>query len=287
MVKDNSKITLVECPRDAMQGWPEYIPVDTKAIYLNALLKVGFDILDFGSFVSPKAIPQLRDTKEVIRKIDLSNTKTKLLAIVANVRGAEEAVAFDEITYLGFPFSVSEEFQKRNANSTIEEAVKRVEEIQNLCINNGKNLVVYISMGFGNPYGEAWDAHIVMSRVSQLIDTGVKVLALSDTIGVSNPENISHLFSHLIPAFPEIEFGAHLHSKPVSWKEKVVAAEKSGCRRFDSAFMGIGGCPMADDDLVGNLATENLIDYFGGTEKLKLNMNAYKESLKLANEIFH
>ena len=287
MVNNNNKITLIECPRDAMQGWPEYIPVQTKINYLNSLLKVGFDTIDFGSFVSPKAIPQLRDTTEVLKGLDLSGSDSKLLAIIANVRGAEEALGFDEISYLGFPFSVSEEFQRRNANSTILESLKRVEEIQNLCVIKNKQLVIYISMGFGNPYGEPWSAEIVITWVKRLAENGIQRIALSDTIGVSNPENITHLFSNLIPEFSEVVFGAHLHSHPHNWKGKIIAAEKSGCRRFDSALKGIGGCPMADDELVGNLATENVVSYFGGPEILGLNSKFLDKSLILANEIFH
>jgi hydroxymethylglutaryl-CoA lyase len=282
-----SNIKLIECPRDAMQGWIEYIPVEKKTAYLNALLKVGFDTLDFGSFVSPKAIPQLRDTKEVIRGLDLTTSTTKLLAIVANIRGAEEAVSFDEITYLGFPFSVSEEFQKRNTNSTIAESLSRVGEIQSLCVRNNKKLVVYISMGFGNPYGDPWSADVVIKWVQKLAGLDIKIISLADTIGISNPGNITHLFSNLIPEFRDIEFGAHLHSNPEKWREKVEAAEQSGCKRFDSALKGIGGCPMAADELVGNLATENIISYFGGLQSLGLNQEAFNESMKIAGEIFH
>jgi hydroxymethylglutaryl-CoA lyase len=285
MVKDH--ISLVECPRDAMQGWTPYIPVSKKIGYLNALLKVGFDTIDFGSFVSPKAIPQLKDTSEVIRGLKINDSSSKLLAIVANLRGAVEATAFDEISYLGFPFSVSEEFQRRNTNSTIAESMKRVAEIQSLCTSSGKKLVIYISMGFGNPYGEPWNSDIVINYVKQIAKMGIRTIALSDTIGVSNPKNITHLFTHLIPAFPEIKFGAHLHSHPETWKEKVEACEKSGCLRFDSAMKGIGGCPMANDDLVGNLATENVVSYFGGTDQLGLNKEAFDESLKIAAGIFH
>jgi len=287
MVDSKQKIKLVECPRDAMQGWHEYIPVDIKINYLNSLLKVGFDTLDFGSFVSPKAIPQLRDTKEVLKGLDLSNTATKLLAIIANTRGAEEAVVYDEISYLGFPFSISEEFQRRNTNSTIEESIIRVDEIQSLCQKNNKELVVYISMGFGNPYGEIWNADIVIHWVKKLVQRDIKIIALSDTIGVSNPENITHLFSRLIPEFHGIEFGAHLHSNPKNWEEKVMAAENSGCLRFDSALKGIGGCPMAADELVGNLATENIVNHFGGPEKLGLNPVVFNDSMKIASTIFH
>lgn len=282
-----SEIKLVECPRDAMQGWEEFIPTGQKIRYLNSLLKVGFHTLDFGSFVSPKAIPQLRDTEEVLAGLDLSSTKTKLLAIVANVRGAEQALNHDEISFLGFPFSVSEEFQKRNTNSTIEESLMRVEEIQKLCIKKNKSLVIYISMGFGNPYGEPWNAEIVIKWVRRLSAMGIKIIALSDTVGVSNPVNISSLFTQLIPEVKEVEFGAHLHSNPLTWLEKVEAAYQSGCKRFDSALKGIGGCPMANDDLVGNLATENLVSYFKGIQDLQLQDAAFRDSLAIAAEIFH
>lgn len=282
----NEKIKLIECPRDAMQGWSEFIPTEKKVEYLNSLLKVGFDTIDFGSFVSPKAIPQMRDTAEVLNHLHFSSTASKLLAIVANSRGAGDAIKYEQISYLGFPFSVSEEFQKRNANSTIDESLKRVEEIHSLCLNSGKDLVIYISMGFGNPYGEPWNADIVIHRVKQLEDIGIRIIALSDTVGKSTPESISHLYTHLIPAFPHIEFGAHLHSSPDTWKEKVTAAYESGCVRFDSALKGIGGCPMADDILVGNLATENVIEYFGGVGRLGLNLKAYNESVRIAENIF-
>ncbi len=281
------KIKIVECPRDAMQGWEPWIPTEIKIKYLNSLLKVGFDTLDFGSFVSAKAIPQLKDTKEVLAGLDLTNTKTKLLAIVANVRGAEEAAQYKEIQFLGFPFSVSEEFQKRNTNSTIEESLERVREIQSICERSGKQLVIYISMGFGNPYGEHWNKDIVIHWVKKLTAEGIKIIALSDTVGVSTKENISYLFSHLIPEFPEVEFGAHLHSDVTSWLEKVEAAKQSGCLRFDSALKGIGGCPMANNDLVGNLATENLVSYFGGISALNLSKAEWEKSFEIANEIFH
>lgn len=285
--KKMNEIKLIECPRDAMQGWPEFIPTEQKILYLNSLLKVGFDTLDFGSFVSSKAIPQLRDTPEVLAGLDLSSTGTKLLAIVANVRGAEQAVSYDEISCLGFPFSVSEEFQKRNTNSTINESLSRVEEIQKLCIQRDKTLVIYISMGFGNPYGEAWNPEIVINWVRKLSEMGIRIIALSDTVGVSNKENIAALFSQLIPEISGVEFGAHLHSHPMTWQEKVEAAYMSGCRRFDSAMKGIGGCPMANDDLVGNLATENLVAYFKGISDLGLKENAFRDSLSMAAGIFH
>jgi len=278
---------MIECPRDAMQGLHDYIPADVKAKYINALLQVGFDTIDFGSFVSPKAIPQLRDTKEVLQQLDLSYTKSRLLAIIANVRGAEEAVAFDQINYLGFPFSVSEEFQKRNTNSTILESLKRVEEIQGLCLKHNKQLVVYISMGFGNPYGEPWNAEVVIKWVKRLADLGIKIVALSDTVGVSNPENITHLFTHLIPEFKDVEFGAHLHTHPQTWEEKIDAAYKSGCRRFDSAMKGIGGCPMAKDDLVGNLATENLTGWSKKNHvETGLDESAFAAAMKMAGLTF-
>lgn len=278
--------TLIECPRDAMQGWVHTISTADKISYINALLKVGFHTLDFGSFVSPKAIPQMADTKDVLKGLDLSSTHSKLLAIIANVRGAEEAAAFDEITYLGFPFSVSEEFQRRNTNSSIEESLKRVEEIQQICLSKNKQLVVYLSMGFGNPYGEKWSPEIVIHWAKKLAGMGIKTLALSDTIGVSNPENISLLFSALIPEVKEVEFGAHLHSHPDTWKEKIEAAVSSGCVRFDSAMKGIGGCPMAKEELVGNLATENLVSYFGGAEKLGLSKEAFDKAILQAGGIF-
>jgi hydroxymethylglutaryl-CoA lyase len=282
-----NKLKLIECPRDAMQGLHDYIPVEVKVRYINSLLKVGFDTLDFGSFVSPKAIPQLKDTKEVLAKLDISATKSKLLAIIANVRGAEEAVSHDQIKYLGFPFSVSQEFQKRNTNSTIEESLIRVEEIQNLCLKHNKEMVLYISMGFGNPYGEPWNADIVIKWVKVLAGLGIKIIALSDTVGVSNPENITHLFTRLIPEFMEIEFGAHLHTNPALWEEKIEAAYESGCRRFDSAMKGIGGCPMAKDELVGNLATENIVDWCKRKSiETGLDSMAFAESLNMAGITF-
>ncbi len=277
---------LIECPRDAMQGWVHLIPTEQKIRYINSLLKVGFDTIDFGSFVSSKAIPQMADTRNVLEGLDLSNTGSKLLAIVANVRGADDAAAYDEISYLGFPFSVSEEFQKRNTNSTIEESLLRVEEIQDICLRNNKKLVVYISMGFGNPYGEEWNAELVIKWVKRLSLMGISIIALSDTVGVSNPENINQLFSALIPEVKTVEFGAHLHSHPDKWAEKITAAVNAGCVRFDSALKGIGGCPMAKDELVGNLATENLVQHFGGIEKLGLNQQAFNASMQLAGEIF-
>ena len=253
---------LIECPRDAMQGIKTFIPTEKKIAYINLLLEAGFDTIDFGSFVSPKAIPQLADTSEVLKGLDLSNTPSKLLSIVANTRGAIDACAFDEISYLGFPFSISETFQQRNTNSSIEASLVRVEEIQNLCLKYDKRLVVYISMGFGNPYGDLWHPDIALQWSEKLYrELDVRILALSDTIGVSNEQNITALFQDLIPAFPEVEFGAHLHTTPDTWEEKVSAAYKAGCRRMDGALKGFGGCPMAADSLTGNMATENVISW--------------------------
>ena len=252
---------LIECPRDAMQGLPDFIPTATKIAYINALLRVGFDTLDFGSFVSPKAIPQLRDTAEVLVSLDLSISKTKLLAIVANLRGAKTAVQHPEISYLGFPLSVSATFQRRNTNQSTAEALADVAAMHELCERSGKTLVTYLSMGFGNPYGDAWSAEIVTDFTKQLAALGIRVVALSDTIGASTAATIAPLFSALIPAFPGIEFGAHLHTTPATWREKVDAAYSAGCRRFDGTVGGFGGCPMAADELTGNMATENLLTF--------------------------
>jgi len=257
------KLKLVECPRDAMQGIKDFIPTAKKIEYINRLLKVGFDTIDFGSFVSPKAIPQMADTTEVLAQLDLSASSSKLLAIIANPRGAEDACKHDAISYLGFPFSISETFQQRNTNSTIAESLDRVKEIQDLCLKHNKTLVVYISMAFGNPYNDPWNTEVAIHWCEKLHkELGIKILALSDTIGVSNPENISALFSALIPSLPEVEFGAHLHTTPNTWSEKIEAAYRSGCRRFDGAIKGYGGCPMAKDDLTGNMPTEKMLSWF-------------------------
>jgi hydroxymethylglutaryl-CoA lyase len=253
---------LIECPRDAMQGIHDFIETEKKVKYINSILKCGFDTVDFGSFVSPKAIPQMRDTAKVLEQLDLSATSSKLLAIIANVRGAQDAIEFEEIQYLGFPFSISETFQQRNTNSSIAESLIRVEEIQDLCVRNKKQLVIYISMAFGNPYQDEWSSDVVYNWTKRLSRLGIKIIALSDTIGVSNPDNISNLFNKIIPEFPEIEIGAHLHTTPNTWEEKVHAAYASGCRRFDSAIKGYGGCPMASDKLTGNMPTENLLSFF-------------------------
>jgi hydroxymethylglutaryl-CoA lyase len=282
------EIKIIECPRDAMQGIHEFIPTQLKADYINSLLKVGFNTLDFGSFVSPKAIPQLKDTAEVLSKLELSNTTSKLLSIVANKRGAVDACQFEEINYLGFPFSVSETFQQRNTNSSIEESLSRVEEIQNLCLKNKKELVVYLSMAFGNPYEDKWNEDIVAQWAEKLhTKLDVNILALSDTIGTSNNENITSLFSTLIPEFEKVEFGAHLHTTPDSWKEKITASIESGCNRFDGAIKGFGGCPMAADELTGNMPTEKMISYFEEQNfETKLNNGNFLDSMKKSSEIF-
>jgi hydroxymethylglutaryl-CoA lyase len=282
-----TKISLIECPRDAMQGWPHFIPTEKKIEYINALLEVGFDTIDFGSFVSPKAIPQMADTGEVIRNLELGIGNTKLLAIIANERGAQEAVVFDEIDYLGFPFSVSETFQKRNTNSTIAESLGRVEEIQNLCIKNRKELVVYISMGFGNPYGDVYSEAIVFDWVNKLVDMDIKIISLADTVGLATTEQVYSVTKYLVDSLPEIEIGVHLHSTATNWKEKVDAALQAGCKRFDGALKGIGGCPMADDELVGNMDTELMIPYFKEKNLMNnLDMDALEKCSMLASEIF-
>lgn len=268
------KVEWVECPRDAMQGLSWFIPTDQKVKYLNLLLSVGFDVLDFGSFVSPKAIPQLRDTAEVLKQLNL-NDQTSLLAIIANKRGGETACEFDEIKCLGFPFSISETFQQRNTNSSIFESLETVEYLQSLCAKNKKELIVYISMAFGNPYGDVWNDEIALKWVGKIADLGVKTIAMSDTVGVAKEEDIKTIFSTLIPAIPHVKFGAHLHCTPGNWKGKVSAAWESGCRRFDSAMKGFGGCPMAKDELVGNLASENL-DLFLHEKMVKTNIDPDK-----------
>jgi hydroxymethylglutaryl-CoA lyase len=252
---------IIECPRDAIQGIKHFIPTEAKARYLNQLLKVGFDTIDFGSFVSAKAIPQMEDTAAVLNLLDLDNSKSKLLAIIANERGAVEACQFEQISCLGYPFSISETFQLRNTGATIAQSLDRVKLIQELCVQYNKQLVIYISMGFGNPYGDAWNSDIAIEWVDTLSRLDINVFSLADTVGVANPQTISHLFSHLIPAFPDLEFGAHLHTTATTVNEKLDAAWLAGCRRFDSAILGYGGCPMAMDDLVGNMPTEQLVDF--------------------------
>jgi len=278
---------LIECPRDAMQGWHSPISTEDKISYLNALLKVGFDTLDCGSFVSPKAIPQMADTALVIPRLKRDASRSKLLAIVANQRGAEEAVVFDEIDYLGYPFSISETFQLRNTNKTIAGSLELVDSLQELCIKNSKQLVVYISMGFGNPYGDPYDEAVALQWVDELVKMNIHTISLADTVGVATPDVITRLFASLIPAYPTVEFGAHFHSAPHNWEEKVAAAYEQGCRRFDSAIKGIGGCPMAKDELVGNLATENLLDYcVRQHEALKLDLSALAAAQQIAERIF-
>jgi hydroxymethylglutaryl-CoA lyase len=280
------KVKIIECPRDAMQGIKTFIPTETKVQYIQSLLRVGFDTLDFGSFVSPKAIPQMQDTAEVLAQLDLSKTESKLLAIIANTQGAKLASVHKEINYLGFPFSISENFQMRNTHKTIAESLVTLEEILEIADQTNKEVVAYLSMGFGNPYGDQWNVEIVGDWTEKLAKMGVKILSLSDTIGSSTPEVIDYLFSNLIPKYPKIEFGAHLHTTPDKWHEKVDAAFKAGCTRFDGAIQGFGGCPMAKDDLTGNMPTEKLLSYFTA-EKANTNLSAmsfesaYNEASKL------
>ncbi len=282
------KLKVIECPRDAMQGIIDFIPTEKKASYINQLLNCGFDTIDFGSFVSAKAIPQLKDTVEVLDKLDLSNTETNLLAIIANERGAEEAVQFEEIDFLGFPFSVSETFQKRNTNATIEESWARLETIQNLAFKNNKDLVVYLSMGFGNPYGDVWNSDIVIKWSERLYnELGIKILALSDTIGCATPTLVSSLFKDLIPELKNVEFGAHLHTVHENAKSLVEAAYSSGCRRFDGAIKGFGGCPMAANDLTGNMPTELMLQWFQENEiSTGIDNQEFKRAFEMSGSIF-
>ncbi len=287
MESTNQPMKIIECPRDAMQGLHDFIPTEKKIKYINQLLKVGYDSIDFGSFVSPKAIPQLVDTAKVLANLDLSATKSKLLAIIANVRGAEQAIQYKEIQYLGFPFSISETFQQRNTHSSIAQSLDSVKRIQELCVANNKELVLYISMGFGNPYGDEWSTATAEKWVFEMDRLGVKIISLSDTIGIANPESITYLFSSLIPSFPHVEFGAHLHTTPATWREKIDAAYNSGCKRYDGAIKGFGGCPMAADDLTGNMPTENLVSYF--EEKnidLGLNKDEFLQSMVASYDVF-
>ena len=282
------ELKIIECPRDAMQGMIEFIPTEQKVRYINHLLQCGFDTIDFGSFVSPKAIPQMRDTADVLSKLDLSNSKSKLLAIIANERGAEEACSFDKINYLGYPFSVSEEFQRRNTNSTIEETLKRVEFIQNKTVLSGKKLVIYLSMGFGNPYGEHWSPDLVLKWTERLVDLfGIEIIAISDTIGSAKKEDITFLFNSLIPELPKIEFGAHMHVRPDNAREIIDIAYTAGCRRFDSAIRGFGGCPMAKDDLTGNMPTEIILDYFTiNNINTSIDNSLFEKALQVSTTIF-
>ncbi len=278
---------IIECPRDAMQGISEFIPTELKINYINQLLQVGFDTIDFGSFVSPKAIPQLSDTAEVLDRLKLENTNSKLLAIIANTRGAESAVQYEQITYLGFPFSISETFQQRNTNKSIVEALNTLDEIQGLCVKHSKKLVAYISMGFGNPYGDPYDVDLIAKFTDLLTTMEIKIISLADTIGVSTKENINYLYTNLIKDYPQVEFGAHLHSNPASAAEKIEAAYEAGCRRFDGAIRGYGGCPMAKDELVGNIATELIVSLLESKNpNLGLNKAELDASILASSAIF-
>lgn len=283
----SEEVKIIECPRDAMQGIKAFIPAEEKAKYIQALLSCGFDTIDFGSFVSPKAIPQMVNTAEVLSLLDLSKTESKLLAIVANVRGAQNACMHEEIQYLGYPFSISENFQMRNTHKTIEQSVEALKEILQIAHANNKEVVTYISMGFGNPYGDPWNVEIVGEWTEKLAEMGARILSLSDTVGTSTPENITYLFSNLIPKYSDIEFGAHLHTTPTKWHEKVEAAFTSGCRRFDGAVQGFGGCPMAKDELTGNMPTEKMLSYFTA-KKVTTNVNwmAFEAAFNKATELF-
>ncbi|HUH46903.1 MAG TPA: hydroxymethylglutaryl-CoA lyase [Arenibacter sp.] len=280
-------IKIIECPRDAMQGIKAFIPTENKVKYIQSLLNCGFDTIDFGSFVSPKAIPQMADTAEVLRQLDLSRTQSKLLAIVANVRGAEEAADHAAIHYMGYPFSISENFQMRNTHKTIAQSVDTLAEILKIANDTGKEVVTYISMGFGNPYGDPWNVEVVGEWTDKLVDMGVGILSLSDTVGTSTPEVIDYLFSNLIPKFPKIEFGAHLHTVPFKWHEKIDAAYKAGCRRFDGAIQGFGGCPMAKDELTGNMPTEKILSYFTKEKQdTHVNWMAFEAAFNKASDLF-
>lgn len=281
-------VKLIECPRDAMQGIKDWIPTQKKAQYIQSLLKCGFDTIDFGSFVSPKAIPQMADTAAVLSTLDMSETQTKLLAIVANIRGAKEALAHPQITYLGYPFSISENFQMRNTHKTITQSIATLSEILALSAASNKQVVTYLSMGFGNPYGDPWNVDIVGRWAQKLSQMGVTILSLSDTVGSSTPETISYLFSNLIPTYPNIEFGAHLHTTPTAWHEKIDAAYKAGCRRFDGAIQGFGGCPMAKDELTGNMPTEKMVSYFTA-QKTKTNIHpmSFESAHNKASDLFN
>ena len=282
----SNQVKVIECPRDAMQGIKQFIPTNQKVQYIQSLLRVGFDTIDFGSFVSPKAIPQMVDTAEVLSKLDLSNTSSKLLSIIANSRGAADACTHPEIDYLGYPFSISENFQMRNTHKTIAQSIVLLQDILNQADAANKEVVVYISMGFGNPYGDPWDVDIVGEWTERLSKMGVKILSLSDTVGTSNPENIAYLFSNLIPHYKDIEFGAHLHTTPNSWFEKVDAAYKAGCKRFDGAIRGFGGCRMAKDDLTGNMPTEKVLSYLTSKKVNNLNAMSFESAYNEASKIF-
>ncbi len=279
----NKGIKLIECPRDAMQGIPFFIETEQKVKYINKLLQVGFDTIDFGSFVSPKAIPQMKDTAEVLGQLELDKTRSKLLAIIGNVRGANDASQFKAISYLGFPFSISETFQKRNLNSTINNSYDELKAIQEICLKHNKELVTYLSMGFGNPYGDAWNLEIVEEWVEKIAKLNIKIISLSDTVGTAKPQDIATIFNNVTAKFQSIEFGAHLHARPDNWLVNLEAAYKNGCRRFDGAIKGYGGCPMAKDELVGNMPTENMVQYFQNQkETTNINNNVFTDALRLA-----
>lgn len=283
----DNRVYITECPRDAMQGLKDFIPTEDKIRYMNQLLRTGFDVLDFGSFVNPKVIPQLADTDTVVQNLDLSDVNTKLLAIIGNLKGAERAEAYPQIDILGFPFSISPTFLRRNINSDMAETVTRIGEVKEVCDRSGKELVIYISMAFGNPYEDPWNTDVVGEWVEKLAWIGIRHISLADTIGIANPETIEYIFSYVIPTFPEVNFGAHLHTTPSNWKQNVAAAYNAGCRKFDSAIKGLGGCPMAKDDLTGNLATENLIHYLNERGvNTGVHDGQFASCLSLASEIF-
>ncbi len=281
-------LKIIECPRDAMQGIKEFIPTTTKIKYINELLKVGFDTIDFGSFVSPKAIPQMKDTALLLENLDLSTTSSKLLAIVANERGAQDAAAFEQIDYLGYPFSLSETFQQRNTNTSIEGSLGRLESIQEIAANSNKKLVVYLSMGFGNPYGDPWDTETVLKWAARLNkEMGIEILSLSDTIGVSEPGTITSILNGIMPELPNAEIGVHLHTTPDTYQSKIKAAYDAGCRRFDGAIRGFGGCPMAKDELVGNMPTEKMVKWFTDNNiRTNLNLQALDNAVQQSNYVF-
>ena len=282
----NQAIQLIECPRDAMQGWKHFIPTKDKIRYINSLLKVGFHTIDFGSFVSPKAIPQMADTKELIKELE-TNAHTKLLSVVANQRGAEDAMLFDEINYLGFPFSISPSFQLLNTNRNMEQSLKTVEAIQSLCVQHGKELVIYLSMGFGNPYGDVYSEEMLMKWTLEMVDRGIGIISLADTVGLATPNQITAALKQLIPSFPDTSIGVHLHAQPNNWQNKLDAALNAGCVRLDGALKGIGGCPMAQEELIGNMDSILIIDDLRNKNKLpNINESALFQSIQIANEIF-
>lgn len=287
MLQPANNLQIIECPRDAMQGLHDFIPTATKIKYIQSLLSVGFDTLDCGSFVSPKYIPQMADTAEVLRALDLSDTKTRLSVIVANTRGAEEAAGFEQVDFMGYPFSISETFQVRNTNSTIMQALDTVKQLQEICTNADKEFVLYISMAFGNPYGDPWNIEVVEKWVEEMQKLGIKYLSLSDTVGVADAKTITYLYTELIKRFPKLEFGAHFHTNPNTWRDKVEPAYLSGCRRFDGAIKGFGGCPMAKDDLVGNMPTERLVEFFDEMKiETGLDKTAFGKAMAMAGEVF-